>query len=568
MPVNLLSEILIIIAAAFVGGFLARSLRLPLVLGYIVSGIIFGTLGKNFFPSYNSLIELSQLGVSLLLFTLGFEISWESIKKVRGRILVVGGLQLLLTFLCLLPLFTIFQFDLKVAFLLSILFSFSSTAVVVKILEEKGMMSDFPGDNTLLLLLVQDLFVVPVIFLLPVIFSGNGFSFSQTGDIALIAIKPLLLFIGIIVFNKYFLTRFMNLLFRYPSHELTILATIFVAAASIGVFTYVGLPQSIAAFLAGVILSEQGKNLAPLSEIRPFRDIFLVLFFVMTGILVDVRFLFANAPILLLIAGLVIVTKFLVLYIILRFSKYSPSSSIFISSHLSNIGEFALVIGQIAFLSSYITQRDYNAILSIFAFSLLFLPFWVKYARRGGEKLASFGLLKQFTGKSAYFFKGFEDEELSGHVVICGHGRVGKEVRHLLDLASITYVVVDFNRNVISELSNKSKFVIYGDPTDREVLENAMVKNAKVLVVAVPDSFSQKRIIKQVLSLKKDIIIICRSHREEDKDDLLDLGVSKIIMPELEAGLKIGQEVLSAFNISKENEEALIRKTIRHHKDK
>lgn len=555
MPVSLLGEILIIITAAFVGGFVARSLKLPLVLGYIVSGIIFGALGKNFFPSYSSLIDLSQLGVSLLLFTLGFEISWENIKKIRGRILVIGFSQVLVTVLCLLPLFTIFQFDLRVAFLLSVLFSFSSTAVVVKILEEKGMISDFPGDNALLLLLVQDLLVVPIIFFLPLIFSKTGFSFSQTGDIFFLALKPLILFVGLYLFNKYFLTRSMNLLYKYPSHELTILATIFTAAVSIGIFTFVGLPQSIAAFLAGVILSEQGKNLAPLSEIRPFRDVFLVLFFVTTGMLVDVRFLISNAPVLLLLAGVVILAKFLILYIILRFSRYSPSSSIFISSHLSNIGEFAIIIGQIAFLGAYINLQEYNAILSIFAFSLFILPFWVKYARRGGEKLASVGLLKQFTGRSAYFFKGFENEELSEHVVICGHGRVGKEVRYILDLAGITYVVVDFNRHVISELSNKSKFVIYGDPTDKEVLENAMVQNAKVLVVAVPDSFSQKRIIKQARSLNKNITIICRSHIEEDKDDLLNLGVSKIIMPELEAGLKIGEEVLSVFNISKKKKE-------------
>lgn len=559
MPANFLAELLFIITAAFVGGFVARTLKLPSVLGYITSGIVFGTLGRNFFQSYSSLMDLSQIGVSLLLFTLGFEISLDTIKKLKNKILLVGLLQVVATSLALLPLFLYFNFPFSESVLFAVLFSFSSTAVVVKFLEEKGLIDNFPGDNVLLLLLVQDLFIVPVIFLLPVLFSQNQM-LPQAQEFVLLAIKPILIFIALLLLSKFFLKWFMNFLFRYPSHELTILATIFTAAGSISLFMLVGLPQSIAAFLAGVILSEQGKNLTPISEIRPFREVFLVLFFVMTGFLIDFQFLLANAWVLIIIALCVIVVKFCVLYIILRFSFYSPSSSIFISSHLSNIGEFALVISQIAFLAGYVKPESYYTLLSVFSLSLFFLPIWVRYSRIGGEKLASLGLLKQFTGKSAHFFKGFEDIALEDHVVVCGHGRVGKEVRRLLELAKIPYVIVDVNRSAVSELSKTTKFVIYGDPTDKEVLANAFLDKAKVLVVAVPDSFSQKRIIKHALTFNKKLVVLCRSHLEKDELELLNLGASKVILPEIEAGIKIGSEVLKIFNVSQGKEDAYVSK--------
>ena len=174
MPSVFLSEVILITVAAFIGGFLARTIKFPPVLGYIASGIVFGIIGKNIFQSYESLVALSEIGISLLLFTLGFEISLDKLRNINKKIFFIGIAQTLLITAFLFPVFFLFNIDLKVSILLSILASFSSTAVVVKILEEKGLLNDFPGNNVFILLLIQDFFVVPVIFLLPVIFSTTG----------------------------------------------------------------------------------------------------------------------------------------------------------------------------------------------------------------------------------------------------------------------------------------------------------------------------------------------------------------------------------------------------------
>lgn len=547
MPTGLFNEVLILILAAFIGGFLARTLSLPSVVGYIISGTVFGLVGRNFFSSYNSLVELSQLGVSLLLFTLGFEFSLDKLKSINKKVFLVGFIQVFFTALCFIPLFLLFQIDLKTSVLFSFLFSFSSTAVIVKLLEEKGLINDFPGNNVFLFLLIQDLVVIPVIFFIPLLFAQNGISMFDILLFVLSIIKTLAVFTLLFISSKFLLPKLLNLLFRYPSHELNILATIFISVASIGILTAVGVPQTIAAFFTGFLISEEGKNIDPLSEIRPIRDILLVIFFVLTGMLIDVPFILSNFSTIFLLFLFVLLFKSASIYLLLRIVGYIPAASIFIACYLANIGEFAAVIGQHSYLSGYLSKENYNILLSVFVFSLVAVPFWIKYFREIAEKLASYKLLKGILGESSYIFKNRRKYEINNHVIICGHGRVGSKIRSMLDFAGVNYIVIDFNRKVITQLSAENKTTIYGDPSDEEVLKSATLENARVLVVAVPDTQSQKKIIKTALSVNPKIVIICRSHIEEGKYDLLNLGVTSIVFPEFEAGLKIGSEVLEIF---------------------
>lgn len=564
MHPSLINEILLLVVAAFFGGFVARSVKLPPVVGYLVSGVLFGVVGKNFIPSYQNLFELSQVGISLLLFTLGFEVSISALRRVNKKIIGIGVLQIVLTSILLLPILLIFRFPLPVSILFSMLFSFSSTAVILKILEEKGMVNNFPGNNVFIILLIQDLFIVPVIFLIPLIFSSH-FLFPQSIiNFLVTAVKPLIAFLVMLLVSRIFLARFFKILFRYPQQELTILATIFTAALSIGILSYAGLPQSIAAFFAGVIISEEGKNLTPLAAIRPLRDILLVLFFVLIGMLVNGVVLLQLLPMILTLTLLVLIIKFGVIFFVLRFFKFIPSANIFISSYLSNIGEFAIVVAQIAFVSHFITIRSYESLLSIFIVSLISIPLMTYFAKSIFEKYKNTKFVKNFMGDSHYFMRSTY-EKIENHVVILGHGRVGKEVRNLLEMGGVPYVVIDIDRSSVEELNRGMKNALYGDPTDIEVLKGAGIKNAKILVVSLPDSFSQKIIIRTALDLNPKLMVLCRSHKDEDKYELVNLGVNTIVIPEFEAGLRIGKKVLELLGFTDKNTIELLRKLRRFH---
>lgn len=564
METSFVNELILLIVAAFIGGFVARSLKLPPVVGYIVGGIVFGAVGKAFIPSYEHLFQLSEMGIALLLFTLGFEVSLNAIKKMGSKIVYISLLQVALTTLFTFPILILFHLSFPVAFLFSILFSFSSTAVVLKILEEKGMVNNFPGNNVFAVLLIQDLFIVPVIFLIPLLFAGE-FLFPQTiVSFLTAAIKPLVAFVGMYLIGRLILFRILHILFRFPQQELTILATLFTAVASIGLLTYAGLPQAIAAFFAGVLISEQGRNLAPLSAVKPLRDVLLILFFVLIGMLVNINTLVALLPAILTGTIIIILIKFFVLFFVLRFFKFIPSANVFISSHLSNIGEFAIVVAQIAFIGHFITRGDYELLLAMFISSLILIPLLTNGARVLYEKSKRKNFVKRLVGDSNFLTSTVYDG-IENHVIILGHGRVGKEVRNLLEMGEIPYVVVDFDRRTIDALTSSMKNALYGDPSDADVLESAGIKKAKVLVVALPDSKAQKIIIKNALHINPKLMVLCRSHIDEDKYELVNLGVNTIVIPEFEAGLRIGKKVLELLGFSDKNTLELLRKLRKFH---
>ncbi len=564
MHASFINEIIILVIAAFIGGFAARTVKLPPVVGYLVSGIIFGIVGKGFIPSYESLFSLSQIGVSLLLFTLGFEISFSTLMRVNKKIVLASILQILITSAFVFPILLLFHFSLQIAILFAVLFSFSSTAVILKILEEKGMVSNFPGNNVFIILLIQDLFIVPVIFLVPLLFSAH-FRFPDTFITFLItSIKPLIAFVAMYIISRVFLSKLFHVLFRYPQQELTILATIFTAVVSVSILTFAGLPQTIAAFFAGILISEEGKNLAPLASIKPLRDILLVLFFVMIGMLVNGETLLWSLPVIIVTTILILIVKFFVTFFILRFFKFLPSANIFISSNLSNIGEFAVVVAQMAFVSHFITAQNYENLLAIFIISLILIPVVNWTTKSIFEKYKNTKFVKNFMGDSHYYMRSTY-EKIENHVIILGHGRVGREVRNLLDMGEIEYVVVDFDRRIIDELSKNMKNGLYGDPTDSDVLKSAGIKTAKILVVALPDSYSQKVIIKTALDLNPKLTVLCRSHIDEDKYELVNLGVNTIVIPEFEAGLRIGKKVLELLGFSERNTIELLRKLRKFH---
>ena len=560
MPATFLNELILIITAAFVGGFIARSLRLPAVLGYIVSGIVFGMLGKHYFSAYSSLVALSQLGVSLLLFTLGFEISFDSLKKIDKKIFLAGFLQVIISALCIFPLAFIFGVDFKTSLLFSTIFAFSSTAVIVKILEEKEILNEYPSTHIFVYLLIQDLFIVPVIFLLPIVFSQHALTAQQIGLFLLSTLKPLVIFIFLFVIGKFFLSGLIRLLYQYPSHELTFLATIFLATISIGILKLAGIPETIAAFLAGVLISEQGRNIAPLSEIRPLRDLFLVLFFVITGMLLDSSFFVAHIGFLVLLTSGILAAKFVITTLILLAFDYSPQAAVFIASYLSNIGEFAIVLGQIAFIAGFINADAYNMLLSVFVISLFSVPIWSFFADIFTERLVHAKIIKLIF-RNVIDDSEKQQKKLTDHVIICGHGRVGAHVRKLLDMAHIPYIVIDFDKSTISDLTDKKKNALFGDPADGEVLKTALIEHAKVLVLAISDSTSQKKIIEYARLVNPDIVIVVRADAADNEDNPLSkLNINSVVVPELEAGIVIGREVLQSFDVRNSHITSWIKK--------
>lgn len=529
-------DLIAVFLAAFVGAVVAKKLNQPVLTGYLLAGLLATTLLGRWFH-FASAQTLADLGLAFLMFTVGVDFSFRRLARVK-KIAVFGAvLQIVLTT----AIFYLFGQNL----ILAIVFSFSSTAIVVKLLSEKGQLDTLPSEIIVGWLLVQDLAVVPV---LSVMSSGNLF-FSLG--------KAAVLLYLVLFFGKKLIPRILAKVAQLESREVLLVCVVGLVLLSAAVTNYFGLSLALGAFLAGLLLAEGANQHAIFTEIRPLRDVFGVIFFVTLGVLISPDFLFNNWFLVLKFVLLVTLVKLAVTTGITLLFKYHLKTALQVGLSLTQVGEFAFVVARMALSNGTISQETYSLILAVAILTMVLTPWQLGLSVGVYEKLRA--LVEKWSPRLyTALFAGFDkykkdhpDKEFKNHVVICGHGRVGKNITRILAMAGISFVIVDYNYNVISELTASGAPTVLGDPTDREVLNFAGVANAKAVIIAVPDRYSQELIIENAQNLKPGVTIVCRSHFEEDHQRLYALGVSAVVSPEQEAGFSMSHRILDIFGIDK-----------------
>lgn len=529
-------DLIAVFLAAFVGAAVAKKLSQPVLTGYLLAGLLATTLLGRWFH-FASAQTLADLGLAFLMFTVGVDFSFRRLARVK-KIAVFGAvLQIVLTT----AIFYLFGQNL----ILAIVFSFSSTAIVVKLLSEKGQLDTLPSEIIVGWLLVQDLAVVPV---LSVMSSGNLF-FSLG--------KATVLLYLVLVFGKKMIPRILAKVAQLESREVLLVCVVGLVLLSAAVTNYFGLSLALGAFLAGLLLAEGANQHAIFTEIRPLRDVFGVIFFVTLGVLISPDFLLNNWFLIIKFVILVLLVKLVIVTVITLLFKYHLKTALQVGLSLTQVGEFAFVVARVALSNGTINQEVYSLILAVAILTMILTPWQLGLSVGVYEKLRA--LVEKWSPQLyTTLFAGFDkykkdhpDEEFKNHVVICGHGRVGKNITRILAMAGISFVIVDYNYNVISELVASGVPTVLGDPTDREVLNFAGVANAKAVIIAVPDKYSQELIIENAQNLKPGVTIVCRSHFEEDHQRLYALGVSAVVSPEQEAGLSMSHRILDIFGIDK-----------------
>lgn len=548
-----LRDIVIVLGIGFAGAFVAKKLNLPLLLGYLLGGFIFTFVTSSRFTFDSSLQTLSEIGVALLLFTLGTEFSLIRLQKVKQIAIYGGILQLLLTIFAAFILLPNFGFSGKESLFLGSVFALSSTAVVVKILSDKGEVDTLHGQILVGILLLQDLVVIPLMILLPKILSADSFAFRTVLEIIISLLWATLIIFTTFVAGRVVVPKVLQRIAKLNSREILLLAVIFLALGFAFLANLIGFPPSIGAFLAGLIISESIVNHAVFSEVRPLRDVFSIIFFVLLGMFLSPPFFLANIGLILGLFIFVVVAKSIITFVLMLAFSYHTKTSFLVAGSLTSVGEFAFVLAGLFVTKGLISPTLYNLVLATSLLTIMVTPWQIAFE----PKLYRF--FKHLVRKNPHLYNAvfakldfdasFNQElPFENHVVILGHGRVGRVVARVLTRSSIPFVGVDFNLAVVDELKKKGIPFVYGDPQDIEVLDFAQVDKAKVVVVAVPDRRSQEIIIRNALALNPKVKIIVRSHFEEDKEFLLASGAHVVVQPEREAGLSIAQKVLSLFS--------------------
>lgn len=554
---TLFTTLLLVFLSAIIGGILAKKLRQPAIIGYIAVGVIVGNACSKSIDK-TLIDQIAGVGVTLLLFTLGVEFSFERLKKILKTVSWAAILQILISFFLFLPLFLWFGYAFLPSLFIAIASSLSSTAVVVRMLSERGEKETIPGEVMTGWCVVQDLAVIPIMMLLPaltsVYLSGSS-SVVATVSVTLInIIKASIAIGGVIFLGRIGVPWIVGAIAKFGSRELFLLTVIALVFLSGSIAYSVGLPAALGAFIAGLIVSETSQNHTIFSEIRPLRDLFAVVFFVSLGMALPFGLLVPILPILGMATLAILIGKMIIVYGISRFVGYHRKTSFLVAIGLAQMSEFGFIIANVGFTIGALSEQQYALLVAlVFATIMVSAPM----ASQGH------GLYYYLRDKTKQWFpKVFPDrrEELlyqtnppmKDHVVICGYGRVGKYIGRALQMAHIPFLVVDYNETTTKELRGKGIPVLYGDPADSDVLDHAEVDFAKLLVVAIPDRHTQEMVIANAQTLNKQITILCRTHHEEDQIRLKTLHVAHIIQPEFEAAISITTKLFREYGVPEE----------------
>jgi CPA2 family monovalent cation:H+ antiporter-2 len=533
-------DLALILVAAFLGGLVARRLGLPLILGYILAGILIGpNTGGPTVGDVHDIELLAEIGVALLLFSIGLHFTFEELAPVRRVALLGTFVQIALTIAFGYGLGRAFGFDTVEAVWLGGLLSISSTAVVLKTLSEQGVSGTLSGRVMIGMLIVQDLAVVPLIILLPELGNlGEGLS-----ELGLAMVEATVFIVGMALFGTRVFPWLMARIVALNSREL-FLISVTAIGLGIGYGTYLfGLSFAFGAFVAGMVLARSDYSHQALADIGPLRDVFAMLFFVSVGMLIDPVFLWEQAGTIALVVLLVFVVKALIFGGLTRAFGYGNIVPFAVGLGLFQVGEFSFVIAREGINSGAISEELYSIVLTTAVVTMALTPFATRLAP------ALYGRWRDRFPKESMNTFNLPKTGLEDHVVIAGYGRVGAFVARLLDSLAQRFVVIDGNPERAEAAKEEGFPAVFGDAAAGPVLEAAGVRKARLVIVTVPDPAGARLVVERIRGIDPEVHIVARAAHQEQLKELSSLGVYEAVQPEFEAGIELGRQALSHMGV-------------------
>ena len=553
MNILFLREILIILAIAIAVTFICHRIRIPTIVGLFITGVIAGPYGFSLISRGHALESIAELGVVLLLFTIGIEFSLNSLLELKRTSLLGGFLQIAFTAAGSYALARLWGLDGGQAWFVGCFISLSSTAIVMMLLQERAEVYSPPGRAALGILIFQDIAVIPMMLLLPLL-AGNHGSMGYGWLVALlkgIGVTALVFFAA-----KQWVPRLLYWVAATRSREIFLLSTILICLAVAGLTAWVGLSLALGAFLAGLIISESEYSHQALGNILPFRDVFTSFFFVSIGMLLDIHTLFSHWGVILSLTAGIMLLKFLLAGLAILLLGFSLRQAAVTGLLLCQVGEFSFILAQTAQQHRLIGNELYQTLLISSVLSMAAAPFIINYASRLADwinRLPWPGKLK--TG--VYPLAESQAVELSGHLVIIGFGINGRNLAKTAGLAGIPYTVIETNPETVKSELNKGFSIIYGDAAQAEVLKQAGLERARIAVAAVSDPAAVRRIIGLIKRLAPQVYLIVRTRYVSQMKALYRLGADEVIPEEFETSIEIFTRVLNHYLIPRQEIEEM-----------
>ena len=538
----LFATITMAILTAFVGGFVARKLKLPTLVGYLVAGVVIGPFTPGFVGDTDSISQLAEIGVIFMMFGVGLHFTLKDLWSVRKIALPGATLQTIGATLLGFGLAQIWGWSVSAGLVLGLALSIASTIVLLRGLTDNGLLNTSHGRVAIGWLVLEDIATVIILVMMPALVGHSG---NLLEGLVLALLKTgvfiaIMLFIGV-RFMPWLITK----IARTRSRELFLLVIITMALGTSFIAAELfGVSLALAAFLAGVVLGESRIHHQVAAEIGPFRDVFAVLFFVSVGMLVNPIEVLNNFGQVLVITLLIVVGKSIFTLLLGIVLPGSGMTMLVVAAGLSQIGEFSFIVGQTGVGLGIIAMDQYGLILAASVISIILNPLMFKTI----DPAATF--IKKYL---PWLWRQLEHgkplpepmhESMKDHVVIVGYGRVGRHVGRVLDELKLPYLVVENDSESAFALQQAGTNILLGDAANSEILTHAGLKDARALVITLPDETTAELTAAAAHDIAPDLPIIARAITEDGVQMLAEYGALHIIHPELEGGLEIVRHTL------------------------
>ncbi len=559
MELPILSDIVIILGLAVLVILLFQKLQLPTILGFLITGMIAGPNGLALIDAVHEVEMMAEIGVILLLFIIGMEFSLKTMASVQ-RIVLLGGLiqvggTIGITFLVAYGM----GYAWNEALFLGFLFSLSSTAIVLTLLQERGTINAPHGKIALAILIFQDIIVVPMMLFAPLM---TGEAENVLGTLLTLLLKAGLVVALVLLSARYVAPRLLDMIARTRSQELFLLSVIVICFAVAWGTSSIGLSLALGAFMAGLVISESEHSYQATALVIPFREIFTSFFFVSIGMLLDLRFFIFNIGMVLLLTLAAMLAKFLIAGLAALALRYPLRTALLSGFALLQIGEFAFILSETGLEYGLIGGEVYQYFLAMSILSMAVTPFIMKYAPNISDWLLRRPMperLRHFNQLSTHADEEPAEAELEDHVIVIGYGVTGRNVARAASYARLPYVVLDLDPDRVAAARQAGHPASYGDATSDFVLQHIHVYNARVVVIAINDPQACRLIITQIRNICKTVYLIVRTRAISEVTEFHRLGANEVIPEEFEVSVEVFTRLLNRYLVPQDEIETFAR---------
>lgn len=544
METGFLFEIVVIFLLSIVVTLICNRLKLPATVGFLLTGVLCGPSTLGIVHDHEAIDQVAEIGVAMLLFTIGMELSGEALNRLKRPVFLGGSLQIGLTVAAVAGVSMLHGTGWRLGLFWGCLVALSSSAIVLRILQEKGTSATPAGRLSLAILVFQDIMVAPMLLCVPLLAGTLELSWHK----ALISIMYVVLALGgVLLFAHFGLNKLMEAVVKTRTPEILLLTTLGLCLGMALLTSSLGLSLSLGAFLAGLLLARSQYSMSVISGILPYRDVFMSLFFISVGMMLNLSYF--SQHYILIIAGtaiFILIKSFLTLPAVL-IQRYPLRTAIIVSITLAQVGEFSFVLAAQGLNAKLFDMDSYQTFLAVSVLTMMLTPGMISVA----PKLAN--MVKKKKISPALAEAGAEDKkELEDHLIIIGFGISGKHLAHVAKESGIPYNILEMNPETVKRYKDKEP-ISHGDASQPVVLEHLGIGKARVLAIVVSDPRAVKAITVEAKRLNPNVTVIARTRFFSEIAQLRSLGADDVIAEEFETSIEVFSHVLAQYLVPRQD---------------